>query len=84
MKTICPGRNMPISGGCGSFTLTIMSAASKTSLAPRDDRRAGLLVILVGEPAADAGLGLDEHLVARLDQHLGPDGHHARRGIRPT
>ena len=32
MKAIWPGLNRPISPGCGSFTFTIMSALSKTSL----------------------------------------------------
>ena len=37
------------------------------------DRRAGLDIILVGEVDADAGLGLDDHLVAGGDQ-LGDRG----------
>ena len=75
MKTIFPGRKRLISCGCGSLTLMIRSASANGLRGCRDDGRADGFVIVVGEPAGQARLGFEEHLMAGLDHCLGPDGH---------
>ena len=58
----------PTSSGCGSFTFRTISASREHRLGVGHDARALGLVVVVGDRAALAGAGLDQHLVAALGQ----------------
>ncbi len=77
MKSTWPGRSSAISCGCGSFTLTISSAAANTVGAIGGDAPARRLVGRVVEADAGAGASLDHHLVAVMDEFAHAAGHQA-------
>ncbi len=76
MKKTWPERIILISSGIGSFTFTISSARSKISFGVATSFAPDLFVDLVGEAGADAGVVLDEDLVAGFDEEFDADGHH--------
>ncbi len=68
MNRIWSRRSSATSCGCGSLTLTISSAAAKTSAARRQDAGAGRLVGAVVKADPGAGAALDDDLVAVMHQ----------------
>ena len=68
MKRSWPGRSIATSAGCGSLTLSTISASAKTAAASASDAGALRLEVGVGDRAALAGPGLDQHLVAVFGQ----------------
>ncbi len=76
MNSCWPSRKRWYSAGIGSLTLTIRSAAANTSSASGDHGGAGGGVLLVREPRAGAGAGLDQDPVAVVDQLGGTVGDH--------
>ena len=68
MNSVCRGSSIATSTACGSLTLTIMSEAAKTAARVGQDASALRDVLVVGDRGALARSGLDQHLMAVLDQ----------------
>ena len=79
MKRSWPGRSISTSPACGSFTLRTISASREDGVGVGDDPRPLGLELGVGDRAALAGAGLDQHLVPVLGQLPHPGRGHATR-----
>ena len=73
MKRVSPSRIRWYSSAIGSLTLSTMSASPHTSSAESIIVRAGGDVLLVGDLRAEAGVLLDDHLVAVLGELVDAD-----------